>query len=361
MKRMPLFTFFLLLLFSFFAVPGFGQIYKYKDANGNWHFTDSPDRAPENAQTVRGVVQKDSAGKDLRKQLYDTYRPRNPLEEATLGTVTIKTPIGLGSGFFVTEDGYILTNKHVIRHDESMKEKAEGHYEKIDKMAEQIAQKFSAEEARLQAMHESVDKLKRIADAERNPSMKALLDDKYKADRETLARMEQDFEIRKKEFAEKKDSYEKEKSDYFWKTSRANRSSHFTVVLKDHSEHDAYLAALSPKNDLALLKMDVYKTPCLKPGKLDQVAQGEKVYAIGSPVGLEDSVSAGVISAYDGYYLRTDAKIYPGNSGGPLVNQRGEVIGINTLKEITYKFEGLGFAIGMDAAIQEFSGRVKFK
>jgi V8-like Glu-specific endopeptidase len=206
-----------------------------------------------------------------------------------------------------------------------------------------------------------VEKLKRISEAERNPSMKNLLEDKYKADRETLARMEQDYEIRKKDFVDKKENYEREKSDYFWKASRANRSSIFTIVLKDNTPHDAYLTAISPNNDLALLKLDGYKTPYLKPGKLDHLSQGEKVYAIGSPVGLKDSVSAGVISGFDGYYLRTDAKIYPGNSGGPLVNQRGEVLGVNTLKEITHKFEGLGFAIIMDAATREFGDRIKIK
>ena len=353
--------FFVLILCCFSAGVCFGQIYKYQDADGNWHFTDSPDRVPKNAQTVKGLPRAESGVSDLKKQLYDAYPPRTPLEEATLGTVTIKTSLGLGSGFFITEDGYIVTNKHVIRHDESMKEKASSHYEKLDKMADQIAGKLAAEEARLRAMHESVEKLKRISEAERNPSMKTLLEDKYKADRETFARMEQDYEIRKRDFADKKENYEREKSDYFWKASRANRSLIFTIVLKDNTQHDAYLAAISPNNDLALLKLDGYKTPYLKSGKLDHASQGEKVYAIGSPVGLKDSVSAGVISGFDGYYLRTDAKIYPGNSGGPLVNQRGEVLGVNTLKEITHKFEGLGFAIIMDAATREFSNRIKIK
>jgi S1-C subfamily serine protease len=74
---------------------------------------------------------------------------------------------------------------------------------------------------------------------------------------------------------------------------------------------------------------------------------------------LKDSVSSGIISGFDGFFLKTDAKIYPGNSGGPLINQRGEVIGINTLKQITHKFEGLGFAISTDAALREFGELAK--
>ena len=72
-------------------------------------------------------------------------------------------------------------------------------------------------------------------------------------------------------------------------------------------------------------------------------------------LGLGDSVSSGVVSGYDNDYIRTDAKIYPGNSGGPLINAEGKVVGINTLKLITHKFEGMGFAIPVRRAFQDFN------
>ncbi len=127
----------------------------------------------------------------------------------------------------------------------------------------------------------------------------------------------------------------------------------FKIILKDNSEFDADLIATGQDIDLALLKLYGYKTPYLKPGN-GYAPQGQTVYAIGSPAGLKDSVSSGVISGTEGYFLKTDAKIYPGNSGGPLVDQNGKVLGVNTLKAITHKFEGLGFAIRMSAAIREF-------
>jgi S1-C subfamily serine protease len=80
-----------------------------------------------------------------------------------------------------------------------------------------------------------------------------------------------------------------------------------------------------------------------------------RVFAIGSPLGVGDSVSSGVISGYDNDYIRTDAKIYFGNSGGPLITADGKVIGINTLKLMTQKFEGMGFAIPVRRAFQEFN------
>jgi S1-C subfamily serine protease len=346
-------------LISLSAGTGSGQIYKYQDAQGNWHFTDSPDRIPKDAQKMKGSISGASQNSDLKKELLDKFPPRNRVEEATLGTVTIKTPAGLGSGFFVTEEGHILTNKHVIRPEAGIKEKAASHFESQDKRVDQIAKGFAAENARLKSMQESLERLKQLSEAERNPTMKALLEDKYRADRETLERVEQDFEARKSDFREKKESYEREKRDFEQKTFRANHARNFTIVLKDNSEQDAYLVGLSEKADLALLKIDGRKTPALKLGRLSQVMQGETVYAIGSPVGLKDSVSSGVISGFDGFFLKTDAKIYPGNSGGPLLNQQGEVIGINTFKEITHKFEGLGYAISTDAALREFGELAK--
>jgi len=344
-----------------FPVAGLGQVYKYQDAQGNWHFTDSPERIPKDAQKMKGVAPgaAQGAGADLRKQLYDRFSPRNRVEEATLGTLTIKTPAGSGSGFFVTEEGHILTNKHVIRPDAGTMEQAAGHFASQDKLAEDISKALEAEEARLRSMQESLERVKNLSETERNPTMKALLEDKYRADRETLEKLEKDFESRKNDFREKREKYEREKRDFLQRTSRAGRLMNFSVILKDNSEQEAYLVAVSETTDLALLKIDGRKTPALKLGRLDRVAQGETVYAIGSPVGLKDSVSSGIISGFDGFFLKTDAKIYPGNSGGPLINQRGEVIGINTLKQITHKFEGLGFAISTDAALREFGELAK--
>jgi serine protease Do len=83
------------------------------------------------------------------------------------------------------------------------------------------------------------------------------------------------------------------------------------------------------------------------------------VFAIGSPLGFGDSVSSGVLSGYGPDYIRMDARINPGNSGGPLIAADGKVIGINTMKLTIDKFEGIGFAIPVTRALQEFNKYLK--
>ena len=128
----------------------------------------------------------------------------------------------------------------------------------------------------------------------------------------------------------------------------------YTVYLADNTPLYAYLVEISERHDLALLKVDGYTTPFLQPSPPSASAQGDPVYAIGNPVKLRNSVTAGVVSGFQGDFVKTNAQIYPGNSGGPLVTARGRVIGINTFKQLTRKFEGLGFAISITVALDAF-------
>ncbi|MGD0815047.1 MAG: trypsin-like peptidase domain-containing protein [Verrucomicrobiota bacterium] len=115
------------------------------------------------------------------------------------------------------------------------------------------------------------------------------------------------------------------------------------------------IVALNKFADLALLHIedkDAPKFSCVMLGDSDKVAVGDSVFAIGSPLGLERTVTEGIVSTktrqFEGtLYLQTTAQINPGNSGGPLFNLRGEVIGVTNMK-ITFG-EGLGFAIPVEA------------
>jgi len=130
------------------------------------------------------------------------------------------------------------------------------------------------------------------------------------------------------------------------------------VQLKSEKEYDAEIVGRDPNTDIALIKIKEPKTlPVLKLGNSDAVQVGEWVVAIGNPFGLDQTVTAGIISAkgrvigsgpYDDF-IQTDASINPGNSGGPLINLSGEVIGINTA--IIASGQGIGFAIPIKIAM----------
>jgi len=129
------------------------------------------------------------------------------------------------------------------------------------------------------------------------------------------------------------------------------------VTLSNHEEYEAELIGADEKTDLALIRIkDVDNLKPLVIGDSDDLSVGEWVVAIGSPFGLEQTVTAGIVSAkgrvigagpYDDF-IQTDASINPGNSGGPLIDMDGKVIGINTA--IVAGGQGIGFAIPINLA-----------
>ncbi len=131
------------------------------------------------------------------------------------------------------------------------------------------------------------------------------------------------------------------------------------VKLTDRREFRAKVLGSDPKTDVAVLKIEAKNLPIVKLGKIQDLRVGEWVLAIGSPFGFENSVSAGVVSAKGRAlpdesfvpFIQTDVAVNPGNSGGPLFNTRGEVIGINSqIFSQTGGYQGLSFAIPIDVA-----------
>src|SRR5262245_6530494 len=132
------------------------------------------------------------------------------------------------------------------------------------------------------------------------------------------------------------------------------------VKLPDRREFKGKGAGLDPTTDIAVVKIDARGLPAVKIGDPQKVRVGEWVLAIGSPFGFENTVTAGIVSATsrslpEGSYvpfIQTDAAVNPGNSGGPLFNMRGEVIGINSqIYSRSGGFQGIAFAIPIDAAV----------
>ena len=129
------------------------------------------------------------------------------------------------------------------------------------------------------------------------------------------------------------------------------------VTLTDKREFKAKIIGADKRSDVALVKIEAAGLPTVRTGDVNRLKVGEWVIAIGSPFGLENTVTAGIVSAKSrdtGEFLpliQTDVAINPGNSGGPLINMRGEVVGINSqIYSRSGGFMGISFAIPIDEA-----------
>ncbi|MGB3405429.1 MAG: HhoA/HhoB/HtrA family serine endopeptidase [Microcoleaceae cyanobacterium] len=128
-----------------------------------------------------------------------------------------------------------------------------------------------------------------------------------------------------------------------------------SVVLKDGRQFEGQVMGRDPVTDVAVVKIEADNLPTVQLGDSERLAPGDWAIAIGNPLGLDNTVTTGIISAVGRSssevgvpdkrvdFIQTDAAINPGNSGGPLLNEQGEVIGVNTA--ILQGAQGLGFAI----------------
>jgi len=142
------------------------------------------------------------------------------------------------------------------------------------------------------------------------------------------------------------------------------------VTLPDKREFKARVVGADKRTDVAVVKIEATGLSPVKIGDVNRLKVGEWVMAIGSPFGLENTVTAGIVSAKQRDtgdflpFIQTDVAINPGNSGGPLINMRGEVIGINSqIYSRSGGFQGISFAIPIDEAVRvsdqlRSSGRV---
>jgi serine protease Do len=149
----------------------------------------------------------------------------------------------------------------------------------------------------------------------------------------------------------------------------AGEAAEIKVKLADGREMKARRIGSDPETDLAVIKIDAQGLPFARLGNSSVIQQGEWVIALGSPFGLQQTMTAGIVSATGRdlpgagqftNFIQTDASINPGNSGGPLVSMQGEIIGINTLIFTrSGGSEGIGFAIPADLVSKVYAQLVK--
>ncbi len=276
-----------------------------------------------------------------RQATQETTQPKQPLrqvaqagynviERARNSTVSIETPWGTGSGFFVNKN-YIVTNRHVVEFDEAKLAEFKRRIETTRKLIELEQQKIDEMRRTLRQLPKGPSRSQlAIIIANREEELNKVLP-QYQAGHKRLEELD-----------------------------RKVRPSDIKIVFADGSEQEANYLLVSETCDLALLSLFSGDwTYIERPPKSSGMHQGDKVYTIGSPVGLRSTVTSGIFSGYrqqgtDGQvYLQTDAAINPGNSGGPLIDEHGFARGVNTM--ILRDTEGIGFAIPIEKVFEEFS------
>ncbi len=342
------------------------DIYTYTDEDGTIHFVEKPNQVPTKSK-IESIYEND---RDLNIEFEENYSADDKIEAARNATVRIETSDGHGSGFFITPTGYLLTNKHVLKGSKDRLKAKQREYDIREKELKKYgfklrkANEFYKKEA--QWLAERLELIRKLALEPNNQKLYSTRVAEY-----TIRKNQYDNEIR--EFQRHNRIYEEEmdKLRALEKEIGRMRSKAFSgggvdVVLINGRELYAYVKAVSDRYDLILLKLSKsLKTPYLRQGDVYQMSDGSGVYSIGNPLHVGHSVSFGVISGikrmrsanYKGEkeYIQTTADMSPGVSGGPLIDEYGRVIGINTWGIKGIMSEGLNFAIPIDIAIKEFS------
>jgi len=275
-----------------------------------------------------GRVDQPQTAEGLAGKLAAAFPAGSPVEQARNATVFIKTPWGSGSGFFVTANGYIVTNRHVVEVDPKAVQAGK---QKLDELVAQL----DRERRNIERWEEQV---KRVTDQQ----VRKDVEEELRQRRENLA---------------KYTALHKEAVEQNQKMSRGASPSDTKVFLIDGSELSVQTIKMSDNTDLALLSVDCYNAPFIQPMKDNRhLGQGQKVFSIGSPMGLRYTVTSGIISGYREHkgrkFIQTDAAINPGNSGGPLIDEQGGLIGINTM--VLRDAQGIGFAVPFQEVKTEF-------
>ena len=350
----------LLTLCCLFINSAHAEIYRYQDEQGTWHFSDQAPKTDENTELVVVDAVKTSAelfnkkiNHDLLTYLMTSIQPKTDIEKATLSVMKIETAIGTGSAFFVSNNGLIITNKHVVRNTDSkswLSEKNKTEL-KLKNTKEYLAQKTLEINQYKNKLNDYKARIPNASETDKVVMQK------------TYSYYLKNYNKRKTALSKINDSYTKNKNEFTElkrKIARANNANEFKIILKDNTELQAKLIKLSPNADLALLQLSGnYKTPFLE--DVTHFTQAMDVYAIGSPLGFKDYVTKGIIMGEEKGNIVTDTQILPGNSGGPLITPEGLVVGVNTAVYRaggTIGSEVFGYAIPASIIEREFGKEI---
>ncbi len=273
----------------------------------------------------------------LRARLDASHPPKNEIERARNATVFIQTEWGAsGSGFIVDSDCRVVTNRHVIEFNEA-------------KRRSDVASSREIQGAYVEQKRDLLIEVERLS----IEYQKALRSNASSAD---LLKLREEINRRKAEFDGLADTYRSEIDNKIHDEAWKFKYSHLKVSLVDGTEYSVANVTISERFDLAEFTLNDNDCPFLVAGNLDDLAQGSPLFTIGNPSGLTYTVTSGVFSGFreDGerIYLQTDAPINAGNSGGPLIDPQGRVVGINTM--VLKDAQNIGFSIPVTAIDEAF-------
>ncbi len=284
------------------------------------------------AATEQSDVKVETPTDGVATRLQKSHAPRSPIESARNATVFIETKWNTsGSGFIVSADCKVVTNKHVMAYNaEEIRQGLEN--------SPALESKFRDEHYRLTQELQvlRMQYAESVREGGRNSAQSIALAEKISVVSNEIANLGESF---RQQIASAADRMASE-----------NRNKSYKVSLVDGTSYEISQVSFSETTDLAFFTLPDKNCPFIKRGSSKNLIQGERVFTIGSPSGLTYTVTSGIFSGYrerkDMRYLQTDAPINPGNSGGPLITANGEVIGINTA--ILRDTQGIGFAIPIE-------------
>jgi serine protease Do len=302
---------------------------------GRSHFSSDPNRVTPPANAPKNQNAKEKSSRSLPFIITETsdkkLSDQEPIQRALSSTVSVRTPWGsIGSGFFIGEHA-VITNKHVVMFDDTNFEAFKTGVERNRKIINLEVEKINEWKRRMQQMPAGPNRsqLELIIQGKEGEVNKAL-------------------------------SIQRNDEEKLSKLMDQKSSQDVKIITADNKEYSVASIITSANHDLALLKVYSISGQVLKRNTKEQpLEQGQVVYTIGSPLGLSNTVTSGIFSAYrkrvnsDETYLQIDAAINPGNSGGPLIDKQGNVLGVNTM--VLTQAEGIGFAIPIEVVFEDFS------
>jgi len=343
----------LALLLTVIVGPARGDILRYQDADGVWHFTDRPGAG---AVPIPQVGPAATKGRDLVAQLADWRGTASGSEpEPGLAVVAVRTSLAEGAGFFCSADGYILTTRHVVRpvgsdvwqQGQAAIDQGQGG---LDEMECQL-QEWRSRLRRIDAKMSRVDK----AEGPSGVQADGADADSQQGTRAQVARRVTELERLVRDTRRRTRS---KRLAFDIKGASATLATSVEVRLADQTQLRAQVVAVSQAHDLALLKLAGYRTPSLSPSPEVGLAPGQSVFALGYPEDASAGAAPGLVLRVTPEEVVTSVQLVPGYSGGPLLDASGRVVGVSAVKRVgadegVYA-EGQGIAIPIAVALREF-------